>query len=144
MMENHPDEIDCEYVLDEAAWGRATCWRPASWFLACRWRKADAVAEAEGSRHGGARVAAHREQCQLVLIEALRKALDVPAGGKPNPVIEEMRRNIGEFAPNKFTSAIQRNTMSLTTLTSGVGSPVKVNVIPSLAEATLDCRLLPG
>jgi acetylornithine deacetylase/succinyl-diaminopimelate desuccinylase-like protein len=59
-------------------------------------------------------------------------------------VIEEMRRNIGEFAPNKFTSAIQRNTMSLTTLTSGVGSPVKVNVIPSLAEATLDCRLLPG
>jgi len=29
-------------------------------------------------------------------------------------------------------------------LTSGVGSPVKVNVIPSSAEATLDCRLLPG
>ena len=50
----------------------------------------------------------------------------------------------GTFAPNKFTGAIQGNTISLTTLQSGVGSPVKPNVIPSVAEATLDCRLLPG
>ena len=41
-------------------------------------------------------------------------------------------------------AAIQKNTISLTTLTAGVGSPVKVNVIPSNSEATLDCRLLPG
>jgi acetylornithine deacetylase/succinyl-diaminopimelate desuccinylase-like protein len=34
--------------------------------------------------------------------------------------------------------------MSLTTLRSGVGDTPKVNVIPSVAEATLDCRLLPG
>ena len=34
--------------------------------------------------------------------------------------------------------------MSLTTLQSGVGSPVKPNVIPSVAEATIDCRLMPG
>ena len=27
---------------------------------------------------------------------------------------------------------------------SGVGEPPKVNVIPSIAEATLDCRVLPG
>src|SRR5205085_2488637 len=63
---------------------------------------------------------------------------------KPNPLVDEMRKNIGEFADNKFTRAIQRNTMSLTTLTSGVGSPVKINVIPSTAEATIDSRLLPG
>jgi acetylornithine deacetylase/succinyl-diaminopimelate desuccinylase-like protein len=29
-------------------------------------------------------------------------------------------------------------------LRSGIGNPPKVNVIPSVAEATLDCRLLPG
>jgi acetylornithine deacetylase/succinyl-diaminopimelate desuccinylase-like protein len=40
--------------------------------------------------------------------------------------------------------AIQQNTISLTTMTSGVGNPPKANVIPSAAEATLDCRLLPG
>jgi carboxypeptidase PM20D1 len=32
----------------------------------------------------------------------------------------------------------------LTSLRSGVGEPPKSNVIPSVAEATLDCRLLPG
>ncbi|MCC6391443.1 MAG: M20/M25/M40 family metallo-hydrolase, partial [Bryobacterales bacterium] len=35
-------------------------------------------------------------------------------------------------------------TISLTTLSAGVGSPPRANVIPSTSEATLDCRLLPG
>jgi acetylornithine deacetylase/succinyl-diaminopimelate desuccinylase-like protein len=50
----------------------------------------------------------------------------------------------GTLEANKLTNAIQKNTLTLTTLKSGVGDPVKVNVIPSAAEATLDCRLLPG
>jgi len=44
----------------------------------------------------------------------------------------------------EFTNAIQKDTMTLTTLRSGVGDPPKPNVIPSVAEATIDCRLLPG
>src|SRR6202030_3344791 len=61
------------------------------------------------------------------------------------PVVAKMIRTIvAPLAANKYTAAIQANTVSLTTLTSGVGSPAKVNVIPSTAEATLDCRLLPG
>jgi acetylornithine deacetylase/succinyl-diaminopimelate desuccinylase-like protein len=68
----------------------------------------------------------------------------LPAG-KLHPVVEEMVRQIGgPLARNRYTDAIQVNTASLTTLSSGVGSPPKVNVIPSAAEATLDCRLLPG
>jgi acetylornithine deacetylase/succinyl-diaminopimelate desuccinylase-like protein len=64
---------------------------------------------------------------------------------KPHPVVEQMIRNIGAaLAKNKYTSAIQDNTISLTTLSAGVGSPPKINVIPSASEATLDCRLLPG
>jgi acetylornithine deacetylase/succinyl-diaminopimelate desuccinylase-like protein len=55
-----------------------------------------------------------------------------------------MRDAVGEFASNKFMNAIQQNTISVTSLRSGVGDPPKANVIPSLAEATLDCRLLPG
>jgi acetylornithine deacetylase/succinyl-diaminopimelate desuccinylase-like protein len=46
--------------------------------------------------------------------------------------------------PNKFNNAIQNSTISLTSLRSGVGDPPKVNVIPSIAEATIDCRVLPG
>ena len=64
---------------------------------------------------------------------------------RQHPVVEEMRRRIGgPLADNKYVHAIQRNTISLTTLSAGVGTPPKANVIPSASEATLDCRLLPG
>jgi acetylornithine deacetylase/succinyl-diaminopimelate desuccinylase-like protein len=55
-----------------------------------------------------------------------------------------MRTRVGALAPNKFTNAIQRSTISLTWFRSGVGDPPKINVIPSVAEAGLDCRVLPG
>jgi acetylornithine deacetylase/succinyl-diaminopimelate desuccinylase-like protein len=55
-----------------------------------------------------------------------------------------MRERVGTFARNKFTNAIQHSTISLTTMSAGVGDPPKINVIPSVAEATLDCRVLPG
>jgi acetylornithine deacetylase/succinyl-diaminopimelate desuccinylase-like protein len=55
-----------------------------------------------------------------------------------------MKSRIGTFASNKFNNAIQHSTISLTTIKSGVGDPPKVNVIPSVAEATIDCRVLPG
>ncbi len=145
MLENHPAEIDCEYVLDEGGMGtrdvlavNKLVFGVAVGEKQLMWLRLKARGTAG---HGSQPIA---NNANLILLEAVRKALAAPEGAKPNPVIEEMKRNIGEFAANKFTSAIQRNTMSLTTLTSGVGSPVKVNVIPSLAEATLDCRLLPG
>jgi acetylornithine deacetylase/succinyl-diaminopimelate desuccinylase-like protein len=59
-------------------------------------------------------------------------------------VVETMKARVGELAANKFNNAIQHSTISITSLRSGVGDPPKVNVIPSVAEATLDCRVLPG
>ena len=59
-------------------------------------------------------------------------------------VLDVMRAKVGAFARNKFTNAIQTSTISLTWFRSGVGDPPKINVIPSVAEAGLDCRLLPG
>src|SRR5262249_57325032 len=44
----------------------------------------------------------------------------------------------------KFTNAIQHSTIALTWFRSGVGDPPKINVIPSVAEAGIDCRVLPG
>src|SRR5207244_3920980 len=60
------------------------------------------------------------------------------------PIVDVMRANIGTFAANKFTNAIQKSTIALTWMRSGVGDPPKINVIPSVAEAGLDCRVLPG
>jgi acetylornithine deacetylase/succinyl-diaminopimelate desuccinylase-like protein len=55
-----------------------------------------------------------------------------------------MKARVGTFAANKFTNAIQQSTISLTWFRSGVGDPPKINVIPSVAEAGLDCRVVPG
>jgi len=79
------------------------------------------------------------DNANVTLLTALGKAMALPPA-KPHPVVAEMYPNIGApLAANKYTAAIQVNTASLTTLTAGVGSPVKVNVIPSASEATLDC-----
>lgn len=146
MIANHWADFDPEYVIDEGGLGTREVLAPNKLVFGISvgekqlaWLRLRAKGTAG---HGSQPIA---DNANLILIEAIRKALALPEGGKPNPVIDEMKRAIGgPFAQNKFTSAIQRNTISLTTLTAGVGSPVKVNVIPSNSEATLDCRLLPG
>lgn len=141
MIANHPADIDCEYALDEGGMGTRDVLSPNKLVFGVSvgdkvilWLRLRAKGTAG---HGSQPIA---DNANMILLEAIRKALALPEGGKTNPVVQEMKSQIGEFAQNKYTSAIQRNTISLTTLTSGL----KVNVIPSSAEATLDCRLLPG
>src|SRR5262249_8901621 len=67
-----------------------------------------------------------------------------PARKGEASVLDVMRAKVGTFADNKFTNAIQRSTIALTWFRSGVGDPPKINVIPSVAEAGIDCRVLPG
>ena len=142
MIANHWQEIESEYVLDEGGMGTRDVLAPGK--LVYGISVGDKVIlwlrlRAKGtSGHGSQPVP---DNANVILLEAIRKALALPENSKPNPAVEEMKRIIGgPLAQNKFTSAIQRNTISLTTLQAGV----KVNVIPSNSEATLDCRLLPG
>ena len=67
-----------------------------------------------------------------------------PFQGRDPSVLDVMKAHVGTFATNKFTNAIQNSTIALTWFRSGVGDPPKINVIPSVAEAGLDCRVLPG
>lgn len=146
MIANHLSDIDSEYVLDEGGLGSREVLAPNKLVFGVSvgekqvlWLRLVAKGTAG---HGSQPIP---DNANLVLLNAIQRAMALPPGGKPNPVIDQMKRAIGgEFAQNKFTAAIQRNTISLTTLNSGVGSPPKANVIPSTAEATLDCRLLPG
>ena len=146
MIANHYSDIDCKYVLDEGGMGSRDALAPDKLVFGVSvgekqvmWLRLHAKGTAG---HGSQPIP---DNANLILLAAIEHALQLPPSGNPNPVIEQMKRAIGgEFASNKFTSAIQRNTISLTTLSSGVGSPAKVNVIPSTAEATLDCRLLPA
>ena len=145
MIENHFADIDAEYVLDEGGFGTRD--------ILARGKLVFGVAVGEKQtvwlRLRAKGTAAHGSQpipdnANITLLNALQKAMTLPRA-KPHPVITEMIRQIGSpLAENKYTAAIQTNTVSLTTLAAGVGLPPKVNIIPSSSEATLDCRLLPG
>ena len=119
----------------KAASGHATCSQPtASW---SSWLSLNASGTAG---HGSQPIPYIANDA---LVAALAAVAARPSPARETPVVRELKRRIGALADNKFTRAIQRDTISLTTLHSGVGSPPKINVIPSAATATLDCRLLP-
>jgi acetylornithine deacetylase/succinyl-diaminopimelate desuccinylase-like protein len=146
MLKNHPEEVDPAYVLDEGGAGSRDLFARGKLIFGISvgekqmlWLRLHAKGTAG---HGSQPIA---ENANMILLEAIHKAMEMPAPEKQNPVVELMTKAAGgSLAENKFTGAVQGNTMSLTTLQSGVGTPVKPNVIPSVAEATLDCRLLPG
>jgi acetylornithine deacetylase/succinyl-diaminopimelate desuccinylase-like protein len=145
MIDNHWDELNPEYVLDEGAFASSDFYSPGKTVFGVSvsdkqvvWLKVRALGTAG---HASQPIP---DNANDILLRAVEKAKEFPAAAKPDPVIAQMKEDLGEFASNKFMNAAQQNTMSLTTLRSGVGDPPKVNVIPSVAEATLDCRLLPG
>jgi acetylornithine deacetylase/succinyl-diaminopimelate desuccinylase-like protein len=144
MIANHYSEFDPEYVLDEGGFGTRDILAPGKLVFGISVGEKQTVwlrVRARGTAgHGSQPVP---DNANVILMRALAKAMALPPA-QPHPVVAEMIRRLGPLAHNRYTDAIQRNTVSLTTLTAGVGSPVKVNVIPSVSEATLDCRLLPG
>jgi len=146
MIANHYAELDPEYVIDEGGFGSRDL------FAANKLVYGISVAEkkivwlkvrAEGVAGHGSQPTERNPNDRLT--RALARLLsEPPAGAAEPPIVRVMKTRVGAFAANKFTNAIQRSTISLTWLRSGVGDPPKINVIPSVAEAGLDCRVLPG
>jgi acetylornithine deacetylase/succinyl-diaminopimelate desuccinylase-like protein len=145
MRDNHYQEIDPEYILDEGGFGSRDNFAPGRLVFGISvaekkilWLKLSA----EGTAGHGSQP--HDRNPNDRLVKALARLLGEPLPTSPFRVLDTMKQRVGTLAPNKFNNAIQHSTISLTSLRSGVGEPPKVNVIPSLAEATLDCRVLPG
>ena len=145
MMEHHYAELDPEYVLDEGGFGSRDLFADGKLVYGI------SVAEkkmlwlrvtAEGVAGHGSQP--HDKNPNDRLTRALARLLAEPMPKAESTVLDVLRQKAGPLARNKYTNAIQNSTLSLTTLRSGVGDPPKVNVIPSIAQATLDCRLLPG
>ena len=149
MIANHYADLDPEYVLDEGGVGSRDL------FAAGKLVYGISVAEkkivwlkvrAEGVSGHGSQPTDQNPNDRLV------RALDRLLSDRPPAtsraaapkIVDTMRTNVGGFAQNKFTNAIQKSTISVTWMRSGVGDPPKINVIPSFAEAGLDCRVLPG
>jgi len=145
MREQHYADIDPEYMLDEGGFGSRDLFSPGKLVFGISvaekkilWLKLHAEGVA------GHASQPHDQNPNDRLIRALARLLNEPAPSSSFSILEVMKSRVGTFAVNKFTNAIQHSTISLTTLRSGVGDPPKVNVIPSVAEATIDCRVMPG
>ena len=145
MRANHYAEIDPEYILDEGGFGSRDLFAPGKLVFGISvaekkimWLKL----RAEGVAGHGSQP--HDKNPNDRMIRALARLLGEPMPTSAFSVLDTMKARVGALAPNKFNNAIQHSTISITSFRSGVGDPPKVNVIPSVAEATLDCRVLPG
>lgn len=153
MIANHYGELDPEFVIDEGGFGSRDVFAPGKLVYGISVAEKKIVwlkVRAEGVAGHGSQP--HDQNPNDRLVRALNRLLTTPAGATPGPggqseaasPLEVMKARVGTFAANKFTNAIQQSTISLTWFRSGVGDPPKINVIPSVAEAGLDCRVLPG
>jgi len=145
MQTNHYAEIDPEFILDEGGFGSRDLFAPGKLVFGISvaekkilWLKITA----EGIAGHGSQP--HDQNPNDRLLRALNRLLQEPMATASFSVLDTMKSRVGALAANKFNNAIQHSTISITSLRSGVGEPPKVNVIPSLAEATIDCRVLPG
>jgi acetylornithine deacetylase/succinyl-diaminopimelate desuccinylase-like protein len=156
MIANHYAELDPEYVIDEGGFGSRDLFASGKLVYGISvgekkliWLKV----RAEGiSGHASQPI---EQNPNDHLVKALARLIETPSSSAPpaaasgsqappRSIVEVMKARVGPLARNKFTNAIQQSTISLTWLRSGVGDPPKINVIPSVAEAGLDCRVLPG
>jgi acetylornithine deacetylase/succinyl-diaminopimelate desuccinylase-like protein len=149
MIANHYAELDPEYVIDEGGFGTRDLFAPGKLVYGISVAEKKIVwmkVRAEGVAGHGSQP--HDQNPNDRLVKALQRLLaepDRPAPATREPsIVDVMKARVGTFAVNKFTNAIQRSTIAVTWLRSGVGDPPKINVIPSVAEAGLDCRVLPG
>jgi acetylornithine deacetylase/succinyl-diaminopimelate desuccinylase-like protein len=156
MIANHYAELDPEYVIDEGGFGSTDLFAPSTMVYGISVAEKKIVwlkLRAEGVAGHGSQPTDTNPNDRLV--KALARLLGDSAAApklagqnaerrREPSVLDMMQAKVGTFAKNKFTNAIQQSTISLTWFRSGVGDPPKINVIPSVAEAGLDCRVLPG
>ena len=156
MIANHYAELDPEYVLDEGGFGSRDLFAPGKLVYGISVAEKKIVwlkLRMEGVAGHGSQPNDQNPNDRLVRALARLLGESSDRGGPERPalqpsrepsVLDMMQAKVGTFAQNKFTNAIQRSTIALTWFRSGVGEPPKINVIPSVAEAGLDCRVLPG
>jgi acetylornithine deacetylase/succinyl-diaminopimelate desuccinylase-like protein len=144
MVENHFDDLDPAFVLDEGGSGMRGFFSRGDVFeiaigekRAVRFRMI-ARAEPGHASQPWEEAATHR------LVRAAGALLDQPPEDRECPPVAEMLRRLGgsareEMAGYRATRPLLHDTIALTMLKGGY----KINVIPEQAEMSFDCRLLP-
>ena len=149
MVEHHYDQLDPEFVIDEGGGGSQGLLTQDARIVF-----APSVAEKQPlwlklivRGQGGHGSMPEPDSVIEILHRALGRLLAAKESleaGEDDPVVAVMRERLHPMAHNRFTNAISRHTIAITSVQAGAGHPPQVNVIPSEASALLDCRLLPG
>lgn len=154
---HHPEVLEGDFVLNEGGWGTAELLgvrRPA--FNCAVGEKGPLWLKVTAHGTPGHGSVPHPDNPLDRLVRALHRVLE---WRRPVTVLPELGRYFGALhsggylrdepsqanlerlaGDNVLMRAILTDTISLTTARAGM----KHNVIPGVAEATLDCRLLPG
>jgi acetylornithine deacetylase/succinyl-diaminopimelate desuccinylase-like protein len=145
MVENHFDDLDPEWVLDEGGGGQRGFYSAGDVFgiavgekRACRFTLTARAEPGHGSQPWE-ESATHR------LIRAVNRLLDAPPEDRECPPVAELIRRLGgdtarkEMASHRATRPLLHDTIALTMMEAGY----KINIIPEKASMSFDCRLLP-
>ncbi len=154
---HHPEALEAEYVINEGGRGTTELMgvkRPA--FNCAVGEKGPCWLKLSTAGRPGHGAEPHDDNALDRLVRALHRLQEWQRPGIVVPEVMEYFARIhdGGFLAeepteeailrmaehSRFFSAVTSNTVSLTTVHAGV----KHNVIPATAEATIDCRLLPG
>ena len=157
LAKHHPEALEAEFVINEGGWGNTEVMgvrRPAFNCAVSEkgpcWLKLTVVGR---PGHGSV---PHRDNALERLVAALHRIQEWQRPKKLVPELAEYFARLHRYGymeqepteenvfalgeENPLIRAITSNTISITTVNAGV----KHNVIPAAAEATIDCRLLPG
>jgi acetylornithine deacetylase/succinyl-diaminopimelate desuccinylase-like protein len=162
LLENVLELKDAEFVLDEGGFGTSSLVENTPVFLISVWEKKALWLKVVASGRGGHGSCPHEDQAVVKLNYAINRMLNMKTGirlneatramfdglaGKDtkflalrhitNPIVKFLvaRRAISR----PFINALLRDTVCLTKVEAGF----KENIIPSIASATFDIRLLP-
>src|SRR4029077_1319764 len=151
MIANHYAQLDPEYVLDEGGFGSRDLFAPGKLVYGISVAEKKIVwlkLRVEGVAGHGSQPKDQNPNDRLVraLARLLGESNVAPTvrPSRETSVLDVMQAKVGTFAQNKFTNTLQQSPVAIAWCRSGVGDPPKINVIPSVAEAGLDCRVLPG
>lgn len=158
LCEHRPEIVDVEYELNEGGMGMdRVMGKPARLItVAVAEKKLCGLRLRAVGKPGHASVP-HFDNSLVHLARAIARLADWERAPRLTPVVAEYLRRLAEAglveapggdleailpalaASHPRQAAMYINTLNATTFHSGI----KINVIPALSEATLDCRLLP-
>ena len=143
---NRRNDIDPEYVLDEGGFGSEGFFTKDNRLIFCVGvaEKRNFTVRLSVSGTPGHASMPPEDNANFIMARALGKIAEYKPPEFITPVAAEMIKRLGKLDNTLFTNATLHNTISLTIMKGYAGEQGKSNVIPASAEATLDCRLLPG